>query len=763
VVRRIGLVSSVVPLAFFMAAVLRPTVHPAIVSAQSPAAKVDFGRDVQPLLQQHCVGCHGPAQQMNGLRLDRRRDAMRGGSAGGVVIRPGNGEISALYLKVAGTAFGAQMPPTGALKPEQIAVIKQWIDEGAEWPDSLAGDVAPAPADPAAERLIDAVRSRAIGVLARALEGDAAGVNKRGDGGSTPLMWAALEGDIEPVRMLLGAGADPNLKNDAGATALMWAIPDLPIVSLLLERGADVNVKTTDGRTPLLRAAGIYGTSALVKRLLDAGADPKAKGVSLFGQNTALTEAAYAADADTIRLLLARGIDAGVDGPAPLYFALRAGCARCEEALIEATPLPLLAMAAMFHSPPGGNARQLKRLIDRGIGVNPRDPEGRSLLMLAASAEGLPLDVVEALIATGGDPRAESKDGRAVTDFARMQGQTPVLQALMKAGARSAVEPPPAPPAVRAASARDAVQRSLPLLQRTDETFWKKAGCVSCHNNTLTAETVAAARQLSMKVDEEIATRQRRTIAGFLESWRERALQGIGIPGDADTVSYILLGLAAEAHPADRATDAMARFLLDRQGPDGQWFLLAHRPPIESSVIEVTAASMRALQVYGGRHGGASTRAIRRAAEWIANATVESNEDRVFRVMGLTWAARGTDDVARIATGDAIAAAVRDLKAAQRPDGGWAQTSSLASDAYATGQALVALATSGLVPRDDDSRRRGTEFLLNTQLADGSWFVRTRALPIQPYFEADFPHGRNQFISAAATNWAARALLLDLK
>ena len=260
-----------------------------------------------------------------------------------------------------------------------------------------------------------------------------------------------------------------------------------------------------------------------------------------------------------------------------------------------------------------------------------------------------------------------------------------------------------------------------------------------------------------------IATRQRRTIAGFLETWRERALQGIGIPGDADTVSYILLGLAAEGHPADRATDAMAQFLLDRQGAEGHWFLLAHRPPIESSVIEVTASSMRALQIYGGRHGAASTQAIQRAARWLAQASVASNEDRVFRVMGLTWAARGTADVARIATGDAIAAAVRDLKAAQRPDGGWAQTSSLASDAYATGQALVALAASGLVPKDDAARRRGTDFLLGTQLADGSWFVRTRALPIQPYFEADFPHGRNQFISAAATNWAARALLLDLK
>ena len=158
-VGRNALVGSVVGLALLTLAVSRPLLPPVSVSAQGQPSKVDFGRDVQPIFQQHCVGCHGPAQQMNGLRLDRRRDAMRGGSAGGVVIRPGSGEISALYLKLNGAGFGAQMPPTGALKPEQIAVIKQWIDQGAEWPDSLAGDVEPAPADPAAERLIDAVRS----------------------------------------------------------------------------------------------------------------------------------------------------------------------------------------------------------------------------------------------------------------------------------------------------------------------------------------------------------------------------------------------------------------------------------------------------------------------------------------------------------------------------------------------------------------------------------------------------------------------------
>jgi len=56
-------------------------------SAQTPA-KVDFRRDVQPILKTYCVGCHGPSQQMNGLRLDRRRDAMKGGTT--AVIGVGN-------------------------------------------------------------------------------------------------------------------------------------------------------------------------------------------------------------------------------------------------------------------------------------------------------------------------------------------------------------------------------------------------------------------------------------------------------------------------------------------------------------------------------------------------------------------------------------------------------------------------------------------------------------------------------------------------
>ena len=83
----------------------------------------------------------------------------------------------------------------------------------------------------------------------------------------------------------------------------------------------------------------------------------------------------------------------------------------------------------------------------------------------------------------------------------------------------------------------------------------------------------------------------------------------------------------------------------------------------------------------------------------------------------------------------------------------------LASDAYATGQALVALQQSGMLSPGQAPYQHGVQYLLQSQLEDGSWLVRTRSLAIQPYFDSDFPHGYDQFISAAATNWAVMALL----
>jgi squalene cyclase len=124
-------------------------------------------------------------------------------------------------------------------------------------------------------------------------------------------------------------------------------------------------------------------------------------------------------------------------------------------------------------------------------------------------------------------------------------------------------------------------------------------------------------------------------------------------------------------------------------------------------------------------------------------------EERAFQLLAFGWSK---------APAARIQKAARALIAEQRPDGGWAQLPGLMSDAYGTGQALTSLVDSGAITVADDSYRRGVSYLLNTQLADGSWFVRSRAIPIQPFFDSGFPHGRDQYISAAATNWATIAL-----
>lgn len=140
------------------------------------------------------------------------------------------------------------MPPTGPLSAGQIDIIKTRIDQGAYWPDDLAGDGPPLPVDPDANALIEALRRGDRAAFTRIVSANRAAGTGRGAAAITPLMAAALYGDAAAVRLLLDAGADPNLKNEAGATALMWAVPDVEKMRLLVDRGADVNARSDDGR-----------------------------------------------------------------------------------------------------------------------------------------------------------------------------------------------------------------------------------------------------------------------------------------------------------------------------------------------------------------------------------------------------------------------------------------------------------------------------------------------------------------------------------
>ena len=86
----------------------------------------------------------------------------------------------------------------------------------------------------------------------------------------------------------------------------------------------------------------------------------------------------------------------------------------------------------------------------------------------------------------------------------------------------------------------------------------------------------------------------------------------------------------------------------------------------------------------------------------------------------------------------------------------------LDSDAYGTGQSLYALMEGAKILAGHPAVRRGIDFLLRTQFADGTWHVRTRSHPFQPPMDSGFSHGRDGWISAAGTSWAVMALAASL-
>lgn len=240
-------------------------------------------------------------------------------------------------------------------------------------------------------------------------------------------------------------------------------------------------------------------------------------------------------------------------------------------------------------------------------------------------------------------------------------------------------------------------------------------------------------------------------LAGTMEAGRDATLQGASVPGGGGvtTTGYVLMGLSAAQHAPDATTDELIRALRLSQLPDGHW-RTAFRPPSESSEITATAVSLRGLRLYARTRSKADRDAIAAAKSWLEKAVPQNTEDRVFRLFGLSWA--GSSPAL-------LKSATRDLVSTQNADGGWAQLPSLGRDAYSTGSALVALHQAGLSVTSTPYRR-GVQYLLKTQHADGSWLVKTRAHRTQVYFESGFPHGIHQFISAAGTNWATQALAL---
>jgi hypothetical protein len=390
--------------------------------------------------------------------------------------------------------------------------------------------------------------------------------------------------------------------------------------------------------------------------------------------------------------------------------------------------------------------------------------------MFAVTSDLLPVETVKLLIAHGANVNARDAhktggdSGWSVLHMAESHGDTPIAQMLLAAGAKPEAAAPPATASVTLTAherreLRSAIGAALPLMQHTDITFATKAGCMSCHNNNLVGVAVALAREKGIPVDETIAAAQVKANAQVFHDSRDPLLQGdiapVGDNFSENVIGFALWALDAEHYQGDLGTDAGVQELLLRQTPEGNWpFPNAdQRPPICLDHIGNTALAMRSLQLYAPKPLALEAkRAVAKAAAWLAGEKTYSNEDLSWKLTGLAWA--GANKTALLATR-------KQLLATQKADGSWADLASMPGSAYATGKDLVALKLAGL-PVTDPAYQRGVQWLLDHQLKDGTWFVPTRALGFQPAFDAEFPHGNDQWMSSAGTSWAVQALLYAL-
>ncbi|HYO79842.1 MAG TPA: ankyrin repeat domain-containing protein [Bryobacteraceae bacterium] len=393
-----------------------------------------------------------------------------------------------------------------------------------------------------------------------------------------------------------------------------------------------------------------------------------------------------------------------------------------------------------FGNPPmvlaimNGNQSAVQAMLEHGADPKLLDRHGSSMLMWAAGGERPSSAVVDLLLKRGADPNVQNTLGETALTWAMRRGDMKIVEQLKAAGASDSQ------------AVRQSVERAVALLQKSSPEFIKVSGCTSCHHQSLPQMLYSVARSRGYKVDDDAAAKDIKALLAMVKPMREGLENGkVNLPNPGISISYTLLGMEAESYAPDEYTAALAKAVVRTQAPDGHFAILPARPPLEASPFTSTALSIRALQVYGQNNA----EQIARGVQWLIAAKPNTQEERTMKLLGLNWGAADRSEIDRAAA---------ELIAQQQADGGWAQLNGLESDAYATGQAMVALYQAAALKPTDSAYQRGAAFLLRTQMPDGSWLVRTRSSPVQALKDSGFPHGRHQWISAAGTSWAAMAL-----
>jgi ankyrin repeat protein len=301
------------------------------------------------------------------------------------------------------------------------------------------------------------------------------------------------------------------------------------------------------------------------------------------------------------------------------------------------------------------------------------------------------------------------------------------------------------------AEVKRAAPKAIPIIQHSAKIWTERSGCYSCHHQGLSPIALSAADQNGLKIDRE---KLRKEIDEYEDrpTTQLKQYEGTGAINGTAGFGFWLWGRSADGRPQTNLTESSIHYLLAKQAADGRWPSLSHRPPLEDSPVTLTAVAIRALRTYAPDYlSDSAKKSIRDGRAWLRSRQPRNNEEAVFKLFGLVWAEAPRADIQDAAS---------DLAKRQRVDGGWAQLPTRQSDAYATGQALSALALAKASTKGQ-VYSRGVSFLVRTQMPDGTWLVTTRRkFPGLPYFESGFPYREHQFISYSGSAWALSALAL---
>ena len=99
-----------------------------LTAGPADADPISFRRDVAPLLQERCVGCHSGARPKGGLDLSERAKLLAGGANGDVIVsgKPDDSKLIRMLVE-------KKMPPKNPLTADEMAILRRWIEEGANW------------------------------------------------------------------------------------------------------------------------------------------------------------------------------------------------------------------------------------------------------------------------------------------------------------------------------------------------------------------------------------------------------------------------------------------------------------------------------------------------------------------------------------------------------------------------------------------------------------------------------------------------------